>query len=183
MNGLTVVYIGVMQQQPCRTVAAGFVTALLAPTTLLADVAVSCHCCWRWVNGAAGKHSHRRVPCWPVTGLTLHITYGERLLSVVELDICGTTKVRYVPACPSRQHSLVVSTGGRTRSAADAGLVETAVQELTSLRTRYCILTYAQQLASGVYSQCIAPTNTSKQFLVARTAATAVDKDAAPWCC
>lgn len=50
--------------------------------------------CLRLDAPHAGKHSHRRVPCWPVSGLSLHITYGEQLLSVEELDICGTTKVR-----------------------------------------------------------------------------------------
>lgn len=48
---------------------------------------------------SAGKHSHRRVPCWPVSGLCLHITFGEQLLQVQELDICGTTKVRWVEHC------------------------------------------------------------------------------------
>jgi hypothetical protein len=42
----------------------------------------------------AGKRFQRRVPCWPVSGLSLHITFGEQLLEMVDLDICGTTKVR-----------------------------------------------------------------------------------------
>jgi hypothetical protein len=41
-----------------------------------------------------GKRSQTRVPCWPLSGLSLHVCHGEQLLQVVDIDICGTTTVK-----------------------------------------------------------------------------------------
>ncbi|WIA21730.1 hypothetical protein OEZ85_000895 [Tetradesmus obliquus] len=41
-----------------------------------------------------GKRCQTRVPCWPLSGLSLHVCHGETLLQVVDIDICGTTTVK-----------------------------------------------------------------------------------------